>query len=248
MRRRLVLWTLALGALAPGCIMAGNAGTLGASSLTNPVDDGTVDLSLDRRAFIIGTAFDFRVARVVTSLEMVTHEPLVGLTPDQRLDPTIQDKSYVERRLLRLDVPALTLWEFREGRIGYPGLIPHRHSLDLWARAGTADLDGDAGGFFGGALTYYRTGAFAVALTLDRWNEPADIRALRADGVNRTFAGDTFGWVVGFEVTLAAGEYALDIINELLGIDERIRQGGRRFGGAPSPGGAGWLADPQVRY
>lgn len=218
-----------VAAISPGCVMSGHLGNLDASGVTNPVDQDTLDLSVERRSFAFGSVFDFRAARIVASLEMVTREPKVQLTNNQVLDPTTTGSRYEERRVLRLDVPALTLWEFREKRLGYPGLIPHRQSLDLWARAGTSDLQGDQGGFLGGALTYYHTGRVAISLTVDRWSEPSDIRALSASGTNRTFEDDVAGWVVGFEVTLAAGEYALDILDTLLGIDDDFQDNHRRM-------------------
>lgn len=206
-----------------GCIAGGSAGTLQTGALTGTVPGETADVSVARRGYVVGTAFDFRAVRFVSSLEMVQREPSAnwsaGVTPDQ----TSMDPTYNERRVLRLDVPLLTLWNLEGGGLGYPGIMPHRHTIDLWARGGSSDiLQLDDGGFGGAALTYYQSGGFAVSLTVDRWTEPTRVRGIAPDGYH-TYSGDAGGWVVGLEVTLGAGEYALDAYDWLMDRDRAAR-------------------------
>ena len=206
-----------------GCIAGGSAGTLQTGTLTSTAPGETADISVARRGYVIGTAFDFRAVRFVSTLEMVQRERAAAWSSGVTTDRSSVEATYQERRMLRLDVPLLTLWNLETGGLGYPGLLPRRHSIDLWARGGTSDiLQLDNGGFGGAALTYYRSGSVAVSLTADRWSEPTSIRGLGQDGYH-TYTGDAGGWVLGLEVTVGAGEYALDALEWMMDRDDEAR-------------------------
>ncbi len=214
---------LLLALVASGCIAGGSAGTLQTGPLQGVRAGETADVSVERRGYVVGTAFDFRAVRVVSSLEMVQRERAATWSPGITTDRSSVEAKYQERRVMRLDVPLLTLWNLKGGGLGYPGILPNRHTIDLWARGGTSDiLQFDNGGFGGAALTYYRAGSFAVSLTVDRWSEPTSVRGLNAEGY-QTYEGDAGGWVMGLEVTLAAGEYALTAFEWLVDRDDDAR-------------------------
>ena len=206
-----------------GCVTAAHTGTLTADGVTNSVDSDTLDMKVGRQSFSFGTVFDFRALRLVSSFEMVTKKTSLVLGAGQQADPSVGAR-FEERQLYRLDLPVLALWDFEGGGLGYPGTMPHRHSFDLWLRAGTATFSQGRDGFLGAALTYYETDWLAFSLTLDRWVEPGGARAFSAEGVVRSFDENVAGWVLGFEVTVSAGEHALDIVTYLLEQDVKIRQ------------------------
>lgn len=222
--------TLCLGValcawLLSGCVVGGSIGTLRAVDVTNPVDSGTADIDVSRNNLTLGTVFDFRAVRFVTALEMIERTRTVDGVRAQSLD-RVSLEDYDERRVMRLDIPLLSLWDFNPenpGPFRYPGLLDHRHTLDVWLRGGTHNLALDEGGFVGGALVWYKSGAIAVSLTADYVTEDTGVRALQESGAATNFDGFADGWVVGFEVTLAAGEYALDIFKIFLDYDKRGR-------------------------
>jgi hypothetical protein len=171
----------------------------------------------------VGTVFDFQVVRVASILELSDREPSVKWSPGLAGDGTSTRTTYRETRILRLDVPVITLWNFDGGGISYPGIIRHRHTVDIWLRGGTSDIfQLENGGYVGAAVTYYQTGAIAIGLTLDRWAEPTSVRSLELDGLY-PYQSDASGWLFGLEFTLGAGEYALDAVRLILDIDHDAR-------------------------
>ncbi len=217
---KLLAASLALAA-APACILAGTTGQL----QSDPVQPGQApqgQLDVDRDAMTVGTAIDLRYVRLVSSIELLNTE--THLTNTQNNPLTDSTKDYNERRFFRLDVPLLSLWDLRDGGVAYPGLLVHRHSVDLWARGGVVSIDDTVEGFYGGALTWYKTGLVAVSLTVDYWNQSAQAQALNEFGSLTPYRADASGFVFGIELTLAAGEYALDFIKYLADYDDKVRK------------------------
>ncbi|MEO1268720.1 MAG: hypothetical protein AAFX99_11525 [Myxococcota bacterium] len=204
---------------APGCIVAGNVGTLNSETFQTPAGPATVEY--ERQSMVLGTAFDFRVLRLVSALDMQILNPT---SSRGELDPQSDDQDYTERSMYRLDVPVLSLWDFDRSGLTYPGMARHRHSIEVWGRAGVARNSSGYDPFYGGALTYYRANAFAVAITADYWTLPAEVRVFQNEnGALNTLQGQATGWVIGFEVTLFAGEHALDIATSILEVERRTR-------------------------
>lgn len=208
-----------------GCMVGGQLGQVSDPSLTSALSPNTTaELEVTQKTFLLGTIFDLRAARITVSLEMKSLQPQVSLSPAGTPAPTAERSAYLERRVLRLELPVLSFWDLdHQTALGYPGLMEHRHSVDLWLRTGTPDLGLDQGGFAGVGLGWYKTDFLAVTLTADYWSEPAGIEALGANDVLSTFGGEVQGWVFGVELTIAAGEYALDILGALLDMDRQIR-------------------------
>lgn len=216
---RNIVAALLVGVVASGCVVAGNVGTLRSGELQTVEGPATVEY--ERQSMILGTAFDFRAVRLVSALDFQVLNPTAST---ERLDPQADDQDYTERRMFRLDVPVLSLWNFESSGLGYPGILEHRHTIDLWGRAGLAKNTGGFDPFYGGSLTYYRADSFAVSLTVDYWTIPAEVRVFQSEtGGLSIVNGDATGWVLGLEVTLFAGEHALDIITSILEVDRRTR-------------------------
>jgi len=220
----LLALALSLASLAgPGCILAANTGQLATQSIAASDNTGTADIDVQRESLVVGTALDFRFVRVVSSIEMLNRQTRLNVQTAAVRTPEM-DETYLERRFFRMDIPALSLWNFDGGGLGYPGLMDHRHSIDLWGRAGAVNIRSDFEGFAGAALTYYQSGMLAVSLTADHWSEPAQVQALNNFGSLTTFDASASGWVVGLEITVAAGEYGLDFIDMLVGVDAAARK------------------------
>ena len=217
-----LVFLVAVSALTSGCIVGGSVSQL----QTDDIGSSGVPVTsvIERESMVVGSAFDFRAVRLVSALDMRT------LSPKPETRSTLVKKSskadYGELRMMRLDLPLLSLWDFESGGVGYPGVLPHRHTIDVWARGGTSNADGDYELFYGGALTYYRAGGIAVTLTADRWGLETEVTTLENIG-QVVHQGDATGWAFGIEVTLFAGEYALDIFSDLWALDKSLRDGSR---------------------
>lgn len=242
---QLLALSLLVTVTAPACILAGNMGSVADPSMSAGVGTSPGDITVQRRAMEVGTALDFRAVRAVSTIEMVTKDPEGSLDSGGEV---LAKESYAERRLVRLDVPALALWDFDNGGIGYPGTMKHRHSLDLWGRGGLVAEAGDPQTFAGGALTYYRTGSIAASFTVDYWMETTQMKAIDDLGTLNIYNGNTGGWVVGVELTVAAGEYALDIFGDLFDLDQSIRDRFKRAASRLPTGGAPLAAEPVGAY
>jgi hypothetical protein len=219
------LW-LTLPLLLTGCLAGGQLSQLGPAPLPALDDQPTAaQHELDQQTFLLGTVFDLRAARFVVSLELKTQSPTTTLSPSGQPAPDANRDRYIERRVFRLEVPALALYDLQHNALfDLPARMPHRHSVDLWLRAGTPSLDLEQGWFVGGALGWYKAGAVAVALTADFWQEQADVQGFNPQGALTNFQGPIDGWVFGLEVTIGAGEYALEAIQWLLDLDDKILQ------------------------
>jgi hypothetical protein len=212
-----------LGFALGGCVLGANVGTMRAADLTHGAAPGAkADVAVGRSAATQGAAFDFRFFRVESTLESLERVTGVEVTPSAT---TQGDKtSHAERKVWRLAVPLVSLWDFEHDEaLGYPGLMKHRNSVDLWLRGATPDFDLSRGWSFGGALGWYWADHLGAALTVDVWTEPTHAVALLPSGVMVDFRGEAWGPVVGVELVLPAGEYALDIFEALLALDQKLR-------------------------
>lgn len=233
------LAALACAALLSGCVVGGHMG----NHQTGPLGDSAQvqQISQERQALTIGTTLDFRAARFTSALEMLNISQEVQTQGTRTVSPSEDDSQYTEHRLFRIDVPALSLWDFENNSVGYPGMIPWRHTIDLWGRGGMVSRPGQQDFFAGGALTYYRSRAFAVSLAVDYWNSPMETRVSQASGEGfSSYNGRAEGWMVGFEITIAAGEYPLQIFQELFEMDQRHQENLRRGWGPRVEGGDGF--------
>ncbi len=209
-----------------GCLMATGIGQMENPALVSPLSEETADISLERQHFTLGTIFDFRAARLLVTLETLTLDPSLKFTGRALASPTATRQLALERRVFRVDAPVLSFWDFENKEsFGYPGVMKHRNSLDLWLRGGLTN-DGESHSL-GGAVGWYEARFLGAYLAVDYWTEPTSVQGL--DGpIISTYAGNTSGWVVSLEVNLAAGEYALDAIDWLWAMDKKVRAKRRR--------------------
>ncbi len=180
------------------------------------VNDVAVDLEGSQGTVGYSMVFDFRVLRV--SSPFITTFEEVELSDDRggrgRYDA--ERKS----RYLRVDAPVATFWKRGNGfGLDYTGMLQHRTSIDLWIGAESDLRTEEATHWLDVGIGYYQYNLFAVRL-FGGWG----VKPFR--GSSRYFSQDAVidtqlqGFGGGIEITLAAGEYALDFIQYLLDIDE----------------------------
>ena len=128
--------------------------------------------------------------------------------------------------MFRLDLPLVSVYDFDSAGLGYPGTLPQRNTIDVWLRGGASNAQGGYELFYGGALTYYNAGLVAVSLTADHLGASAEVTTLEDAGLV-IHQGDATGWALGIEVTLFAGEHALDIFSDLWSLDKALRADSR---------------------
>lgn len=184
---------------------------------------GTVD-SVD-----IGVVADFRVLRLGMPFEGQRRQ----IEVDNRQGGQFTVDEVVENRTLRLDVPVWALTEFSGDETGrnYPGRMEQRHTLELWTSGsvGVAPLQGLTAS---AGLVYYRYGAVAIRLYGGVSNTPYSGRErVNVAGAQafQTREGRAPGMVAGLEVTLAAGEYALELARFILDLDRGARDSRDRW-------------------
>lgn len=162
----------------------------------------------------LGVVLDFRYFRagnpyVGASYEMDLNEPGGGGT---------YKSSTIETQPFRIDVPVVSLWS-EDGGIGYPGTMIHRQSVELWL-SGTLRPSELPMWWADASLVYYHHDMVAVR-AFGGWG------AVPFDGETSQFGpgGTTYefyettagGYSAGVELTVGAGEQALDFIKYFIG-------------------------------
>ncbi|RAL20066.1 hypothetical protein DL240_19070 [Lujinxingia litoralis] len=176
-------------------------------------------------AMELGVVADFRYLRLGMPFEGQQREFVVE--DDQGRQLTTED--VVELRSLRLDVPLWSFRNFETRAMGYPGVMPRRKSLELWA-SGSLGLTPTDQRTVGLGLVYYRYGSVAVRLHGDYVQAPYSGRVRELNG-STPWAGHAPGWMAGLEVTVAAGEYALELIKFVLDVDRTSRERSEQWAG-----------------
>lgn len=176
--------------------------------------DGTVD-GVD-----LGVVADFRYFRLGLPYEGQRHEMAVEIEDEGGFDID----STFELRTLRLDVPVFSFRDFSDDPSGrrYPGRMEGRHSLELWL-SGSVGVSPISPVTATAGLTYYRYGAYAARLYGGMSMTPySGLTQTNTQGPDRTVRreGHAPGIVVGVEMTLAAGEYALELVEFIREFDE----------------------------
>ncbi len=174
----------------------------------------------------MGVVADFRYARIGMPFEGQRHQ----LEVDVDGEGSFRIDEVFELRSVQLDVPLFSFIDFDDEPSGqrYPGLMEQRNSLELWVSgtAGVAPLNSTSATL---GLVYYRYGGLAARLY-------GGVSFTSYSGLAGTVEGSTGevrrqgfapGAVVGLEVTLAAGEYALELVQYLLEWDRSSREVGR---------------------
>lgn len=159
----------------------------------------------------LGVVLDFRYMRLIL--------PYLGADYELELSASDGGKAtqstLTEKRGLRLDLPVLSLWEAKSGwDLGYPGVMPHRESVELWLSA-TGRMTRPLLGYADLGLVYYHHNLVALR-AFGGWGvAPFEETSSRfgADGMQyERWEHAAGGFSGGVEITLGAGEQALDFL------------------------------------
>lgn len=175
-------------------------------------------------AVTLGVVADFRYVRLGMPFEGQQREFVVS---DGEQELPVEE--VVELRSLRMDVPLWSFRNFKTKSMGYPGLMPKRESLELWA-TGSVGISPIPTRTVGLGLVFYRFGSVAVRVHGDYVMAPYSVDARAFEGTER-WEGHAPGWMAGLEVTVAAGEYALELIKFVLDVDETSRERSKQWAG-----------------
>lgn len=181
----------------------------------------SADVTHSAHVFYAGVVIDLRYVRLLSPQEEFDHkETFVDSDGGRGASDGRQT-----RRVLRLDVPALSVWTPSSGvDLRYPASMKMRKSLDL-ILGGDVDLQGartlrlDAG-------IAYQHAPWAAGKVLGGWqwtDYRGSTRAIDAP-LRSIWEGTSQGPQVGAELTLFAGEYALKVFEWLLKKDEKHRE------------------------
>jgi hypothetical protein len=188
------------------------------------VDGEVADMSGSAQGMELGVVADFRYFRLSMPFEGVE----AVLKGKSRQGGSFVSQDYTEFRALRLDLPLLSIREFSSGRwFRYPGTLVHRTSLEIWW-TGALEPSRNPYWWTDLGLTYYHHNAVAVRLFAGYTEYPFRevMRGRIVDGLQqtRTWEGRAPGVSFGLDVTLFAGEHALDLLMYLLDEDRRQRR------------------------
>lgn len=183
----------------------------------------TVDMTGSAQAVELGATADFRYFRLSVPFQGFS----LRLDIEPQSDFIASDVSETrEFSAWRLDLPILSLWNAEMPGIHYPGQLIHRHSLELWFTGAVEPTrhpywSTDVG------LTYYRHNNLAVRLYAGYAQIPFRTRMEHLTDspqyIMQSWDTKTGSFLVGLEVTLSAGEHALDFLLFLLDEDKRQR-------------------------
>ena len=168
----------------------------------------------------LGATFDFRFARMIVAWEASNRE----LDVNDREGGRDGVEYPPERRFYRLDAPVLSIWDFNESKFGgYPGLMRHRRSLDLWIGV-ESDLRSDTEMWFDVGIGYYRYASVGFRIHGGMGFLPVDASTTRPGSRYAAVWEDQglmFG--AGASIVVLDGEFALDAIEYLAGVDRAHR-------------------------
>lgn len=224
-----MLWALLVGvagSLAGGCITGVHHHHI--QSTVN-ADNHSAEVTGTVSGVDVGVMADFRFARVGLPYEGQRHQLEVQVQDGRRFE----DDNVFEMRTFQLDVPLWSLRDFSEEPTGhrYPGLMPRRHSLELWVsgQAGVTPVDTAAATL---SAVYYRYGGIAARVYAGAsWIPYSGLGSTSEGGFTRLERreGHAMGVVFGLEMTLAAGEYGLELVQFVLDLDQSARDAADRW-------------------
>lgn len=226
MTRTYVPWAMVIiclvGWMSSGCIVGVHHHRL-PSTFEYEGESGTASGSIN--SVDVGVVADFRYFRLAFPFE--GHRRKLELRGED--GTVVSQDEVVEMRTLRLDVPLLSLKSFSKTAEPrwYPGAMARRESLELWL-SGSVGMMPDHPVTATASVVYYRYGALAVRLFGGASFVPYEgrTRSISATGDQRhkAISGYLPAAIAGLEVTLAAGEYALELLQFFLDIDRRGRE------------------------
>lgn len=139
-------------------------------------------------------------------------------------DQTGKAEKQIDRteRWFQLDVPLLSLWDFKDHQaFGYPGMMKRRRSLEIWVTGSSNLKDGFPFNVAAGPV-YYQYRHFAVG-ALFGWGSAPFASGLQGvgEGYPNAISGRHEGFWIGLDMTLFAGEFALELWDYLMESDSR---------------------------
>jgi hypothetical protein len=190
-----------------GCVVGYRHQTVSDEVVNEFSQSATVEGSSDM--VYLGLILDFRILRFGT--------PAVGGNVELAANNergAYRDEYNQQMNGFQLDVPLVSFWSEEEG-FGYPGVLKHRHSVDLWV-SGTYVPVSPPNWWTDASLVYYNHNLFAVRVFGGYGQIPFDGTLTGYSNGSQTF--DMFettvgGPTYGVEFTILAGEQALDFIN-----------------------------------
>jgi len=223
--------TSARDVLAISCLLVVSGCTLSyrhtRHASTHTREDGRqLEIEGQGNAAHLGATFDFRYFRFSMPFE-ASYRVL-----NFRDESGSQDRQDIvhERRFYRLDVPVLSMWDLNDGGIGYPGVMRHRRSLEFWISA-ESDFMTEHEWWVDGGLVYYSYNGVGLRLHVGTGGVP--FRAATPQRTSRfpiLWDGQAPMFGAGLEITFTSGEYGLEVVEYLIGIDKRHRDRSRRYG------------------
>ncbi|MFU8807322.1 MAG: hypothetical protein ACNA8W_26170 [Bradymonadaceae bacterium] len=204
-----------------GCIV----GVRGHQFAGTVTDHGqTADVTGSAHAMELGIVADFRYFRLALPFEGLE----ATLTGSGRDGGRFVTEGYQEFRALRLDVPLLSFYEFsKKSWLGYPGRMVHRQSIELWW-TGAMEPTSNPYWWTDVGVTYYHHNLVAVRIFGGYAELPFNeaMRGVFVDGqqTTRNWEGRAPGISFGLDITLFAGEHALDFLMYMLDEDRRQRK------------------------
>jgi len=187
------------------------------------VNGSSPDASVDGHVETAGTSIvaDFRVVRV--QMPLVFERGLI----EYRDDATGVGRRKVDRtnRAFRLDVPLISFWDFRNSAsFEYPGTMRRRESLELWGMV-ESNLGEGFPWVAGGGVVYYWYRRFALGVMTGYGSAPfsGGLEGIGA-GYPTTISGRHEGMWMGVEMTLFAGEFALELWDYIVAKDRKERR------------------------
>lgn len=187
-----------------------------------PYDRGvSADVNHSADVFYAGVVFDFRFIRFLTPQEEFIHDE----TFVDDLGGRSANHGRRTQRMLRVDVPVLSVWTPKDGaELKYPPTMKMRDSLEFVV-GGDIDLEGGRTMRVDGAIAYQHS-QWAGLRAFGGWhwsNYHGSTRSIDQP-VARIWDGTVDGPQVGVELTMFAGEYALQVVEWLIKKDERYRK------------------------
>lgn len=168
----------------------------------------------------LAATFDFRYFRFLMPFEAGRRE--LVFTADNDGKDTLD--LIRERRFYRLDVPVLSVWDFESRDFGgYPGLMRHRRSLEFWI-GGETDLRVENEWWADLSFAYYVYNGVGFRLFVGGGALPFAAATPRpGTRFPAVWRGNAPTFGAGLSVTVTTGEFALDALYYLAGIDKRHR-------------------------
>jgi hypothetical protein len=175
----------------------------------------------------LAASFDFRYFRLMVPFE--GGRRVIRVRDDEGNPDTIE--LIRERRFYRLDVPLVSLWDLENKQFGgYPGSMRHRKSLELWL-SGESNAQIDHEWWVDLSFVRYAYNGVGIKVYGGAGAVPFDAATpVQGTRFPRLWHGNAPMFGAGIEFIFFTGEYGLDVVEYLLGLDRDHRERSRKYG------------------